>query len=82
MKKSNIALGMSIGFVFLAIISCFIDISVQVITTLSLCSLLFTVSQTIQSFITEYDEEQRHKFDLFKTMGTFQVDEKWEMVYK
>ena len=82
MKKSNIALGMSIGFVFLAIISCFVDIPVQVIATLSLCSLLFTVAQTIQSFITEYDEEQRHKFDLFKTMGTFQLDEKWEMIYK
>lgn len=82
MKKSNIALGMSIGFGILAVISCFVDVSIQVITTLSLCSLLFTIAQTIQSFITEYGEEQRHKFDLFKTMGNFQVDDKWDLVYK
>lgn len=82
MKKSNIALGMSIGFGILAVVSCFVNISIQVITTLSLCSLLFTIAQTIQSFITEYDEEQRHKFDLFKTMGNFQVDDKWDLVYK
>ena len=82
MKKSNIALGMGIGFVLLAIISCFMDISVQVLTTLSLCSFLLTISQTIQSFISECDEEQRQKFDLIKTMGNFQIDEKWQMVYK
>lgn len=82
MKKSNIVFGMGIGFVLLSIFSCFVDISVQAITTLSLCSLLLTIAQTIQSIVSEYDEEQRQKFDLIKSMGNFQVDEKWAMIWR
>ena len=82
MKKGNIVLGMSIGFIVLAIISCFVKISIQIITTLSICSLLFTVAQTIQSFISECDEENLQKFELFKDMGNFQLDKKWEFMYK
>lgn len=82
MKKSNILLGMCISFIFLAIISFFVKISAQIITTLSICSLLFTAAQTIQSFLTECDKENRQKFELFKDMGNIHIDKKWDYIYK
>lgn len=82
MKKSNIVLGLSIGFAILAVISCFINISIQTIVTLSICSLLFTAAQTIQSFVSESDEETQKKYDCFKELGNFKIDEKLDYVYK
>ena len=82
MKKSNVSLGMSIGFTVLAIVSCFVEIPVQIVTTLSICSLLFTAAQAIHSFISECDEENMEKFELFKDMGNFKIDKKWDFVYK
>ena len=82
MKKGNIALGLTIGFAILGVISCFFGVSVQILTTLSICSLLITISQTLQSLITIRDEEEKEKFDCIKKMGNFQFDEKWDYFYK
>ena len=82
MKKGNIALGLTIGFAALGVISCFFGVSVQILTTLSICSLLITISQTLQSLITIRDEEEKKKFDCVKKMGNFQFDEKWDYFYK
>ena len=82
MKKINFALGVGIGFVALAIASLLFNIPVQVITTLSICSLFLTIAQTIQSFIDVRDKEEQQKFDCFKDFGNFQIDEKWDYIYK
>ena len=82
MKKGNIALGLTIGFAALGVISCFFGVSVQILTTLSICSLLITISQTLQSLIAIRDEEEKQKFDCIKKMGNFQIDEKWDFFYK
>ena len=78
MKKINFALGVGIGFVALAVVSLFFNILVQVITTLSICSLFLTIAQTIQSFIDVRDKEEQQKFDCFKDFGNFQIDKKWD----
>ena len=82
MKKINFALGIGIGFVALAVVSLFFNIPVQVITTLSICSLFLTIAQTIQSFIDVRDKEEQQKFDCFKDFGNFQIDKKWDYLYK
>ncbi len=82
MKKSNIALGITISFAALGIISCFFEISVQILTTLSICSFLITIAQTLQNFITIRDEEEQKKFDCVKQMNNFKFDEKWDYFYK
>lgn len=82
MNKSNLALGISIGLIVLAAVSCFVEISAQVLTALSISSLLFTASQTMHSFLATKSEENQKIFEMFKSAGQIQLDEKWDLFYK
>lgn len=51
MKKENILLGICIAFGLLGLLSVWVDISIQMQTTLSIFSLLFTIAQALQNII-------------------------------
>lgn len=80
MIKNNMPLGICAGFVILAFCSCFFEVPTQTITTLSICSLLFTISQALQSFLTMRDEELKTRFDANKILNNVDIDEKLELL--
>ena len=82
MIKNNMPLGICAGFVILAFCSCFFEVPTQTITTLSICSLLFTISQALQSFLTMRDEEFKTRFDANKILNNVDIDEKLELLFK
>lgn len=82
MKKNNIILGLACAFLVLAVASLFITISVQVITTLSICSLLFSIAQVIQSYIDEKGTEEKAKFDALVELNNIEIDDDWKLMFK
>lgn len=63
MNKENVILGFSIGFFILATISFFVDISTQILTVLSLSSLLFSFAQIFENRLLIKDEERKTQLD-------------------
>lgn len=77
LKQNNISLGLGIGFVILAVLCLFFEISPQILATISLCSLLFTVSQTIQNFLSFKEKESETKIDVMSKVQKCDMDERW-----
>lgn len=73
MNKNNIVLGLACGFFALAVLSLFMDISVQIISTLSICSLLFSVAQALQSFLNEREKENKALFEAIDQAGNMNI---------
>lgn len=82
MNHNNIPLGICIGFILLGICSFFFKISIQIVTVISISSLFFTISQTIESFLSLKNEENKYKFDLTNMINHFNIDEIWMMFVK
>lgn len=77
LKQNNISLGLGVGFIVLAIYAYFFEISPQILVTISLCSLLFTVSQTIQNFLSIKEKESETKIDVMSKVQKCDMDEWW-----
>lgn len=82
MKKSNIVLGLACGFFLVALLSFYIDISVQVITTLSISSLLFSIAQAIQGFLSEKKNEHKAMLEAFDQVANMNITKDWMLFYK
>lgn len=63
MNRKNIILGFAVGFFVLSVLSLFVVVSTQVLTALSLSSLLLAFAQTFENNLTMEDEEQKKKVD-------------------
>lgn len=82
MKKNNIILGLACGFLVLAVVSFFVPISIQVITTLSVCSLLFSIAQAIQGYLSEKGAEDYAMFEAVAEIGNLEITDEWKLMYK
>lgn len=82
MKKNNIILGLACAFLVLSVISLFVSIPVQVITTLSICSLLFSIAQAIQSYIDEKGTADKAMFDAAVELGNVEIPDEWKLMFK
>lgn len=82
MKKNNIILGLACAFFALSVASLFISISIQVITTLSICSLLFSIAQAIQSYMSEKGKEDSAMFDAVVELGNVEITDDWKLMFK
>lgn len=63
MNKKNVVLGFAVGFLILAVFSLFVVVPTQILTVLSLCSLLLAFAQTFENNLAMEDEEQKKKVD-------------------
>lgn len=79
-KQNNMPLGTCIAFIILSVVSIFLDFSSQILTTISLCSLIFTISQTIQNFLSLKEKEAESKIDAFKQIEN--LDESFVFILK
>ena len=82
MKKNSIVFGLACGFMILAVVSVFVNISVQIITTLSICSLLFSLSQAIRSFLDEKSQEYMAQMEAYGEMGNVDIPKEWKLMLK
>lgn len=82
MKKSNIILGIGIGFIVLGVVAIIVDIPTQTLTILSICSLMFSVAQTLHSYISLKSESNKKMVEAFNSMQSYALDEKVLLFFK
>ena len=80
--RTNSALGFSVSFFALAILSTMIDVSVQILSILSLCSLLFAISQAIDSFVNKRASEYKAMIGAIDKLGNWNLTEVWRFIYE
>lgn len=82
MKSENVALGFAVGSFFLAILSFFLPISVQILTTFSAFSMLFSLSQALRNYLKEKGTEHKAQFDAYSKVGNVNMDEATMLLFR
>lgn len=82
MKTNNSAIGISIGFFALAILSFWTNVSIQNISVFSLCSLLFSIAQALESYINSKASESKAMIRAMDKLSNWNLTEVWKFIYE